>query len=339
MRIRLCITISILAFLFAASTCTIHEPTSTPRPTVTPTFTPIPGEKQEAVVVRVVDGDTIVVRMNGHRYRVRYIGIDTPETHHPTEGAEYLGFEATEANRALVPEGSTVILQRDISDTDVYGRLLRYVWVDDTLVNAELVRMGLARVLFYEPDVMYRREIMAAEAEAKAAKRGLYGPPPTPPAEGPLLYKGTAWTTAPEGHSIPLWRDPARGNPFMTFPVGVQVRVVDAFWVPEAREWWYWVGIRGFNGWTRGEYLTRERPTSVAPGPTLTVEAYDRVRLPARTTMRESPGKSGVVAATLEAGEEVQLKGLSWDEATDRWWYYAESDAAEGWLSEDDIGR
>ena len=114
-------------------------PTATvePTPTAVPTATPIPGERQEATVVRVVDGDTIVVEMEGTLYRVRYIGLDTPETHHPSEGATFLGYEAGDANLALVGEGTTIVMQRDISETDIYDRLLRYIWVGDTLVNAE----------------------------------------------------------------------------------------------------------------------------------------------------------------------------------------------------------
>jgi endonuclease YncB( thermonuclease family) len=198
-----------IALVLALAMC--QAPVETPEPT--PTATPIPGEKQEALVLRVVDGDTITVDLDGERHSVRYIGIDTPETHHPTDGADWWGFEATEANRSFVQAGDTVVLQRDLSETDIYGRLLRYVWVGDTLVNAELVRMGMARVLFYEPDVLYQSEVKAAEAEAQEARRGLYGPKPTPPAPKPLLYKGTAWTVAPEGDAVALCYDPARGDP------------------------------------------------------------------------------------------------------------------------------
>ncbi|MCK4863754.1 MAG: thermonuclease family protein, partial [Dehalococcoidales bacterium] len=84
-----------------------------------------------ATVTQVIDGDTITID-TGHR--VRYIGLDTPEVY-PVQ--EAYGMEAWQANRKLV-EGKEVRLERDVSETDKYGRLLRYVYVDDTLVNAEL---------------------------------------------------------------------------------------------------------------------------------------------------------------------------------------------------------
>jgi endonuclease YncB( thermonuclease family) len=88
----------------------------------------------------VIDGDTIDVVINGAEYRVRYIGIDTPEN---TTSNEYYGPQATAKNKALV-EGKLVILVKDVSETDRYSRLLRYVIVDGLFVNYELVRQGFA---------------------------------------------------------------------------------------------------------------------------------------------------------------------------------------------------
>lgn len=102
----------------------------------------------EATVTRVIDGDTIEVNLEGLIYRVRYIGIDTPEIGEPCAD------EATEANRQLV-EGKTAWLEKDISETDKYGRLLRYVYVDDVFVNEELVRLGLALPSSYPPDIKH----------------------------------------------------------------------------------------------------------------------------------------------------------------------------------------
>jgi micrococcal nuclease len=113
------------------------------------------GNVIDAQVVRVVDGDTIIVNVEGQEYRVRYIGIDTPETVHPTKPVEPFGKEASEMNKQLV-EGKIVRLEKDISETDRYGRLLRYVYVDDIFVNAELVRLGYAQVTTYPPDVKYQ---------------------------------------------------------------------------------------------------------------------------------------------------------------------------------------
>jgi len=125
----------------------------------------------------VIDGDTIEVSLEGQPYKVRYIGIDTPETVHPTEAVQWMGPQATEANRRLV-EGQTVLLEKDVSETDKYGRLLRYVWVGELMVNAELVRLGFAQVSTYPPDVRYQDTFLQLQREARDAGRGLWGEQP-----------------------------------------------------------------------------------------------------------------------------------------------------------------
>jgi len=125
------------------------------------------------VVTRVVDGDTIEVDIDGTSYKVRYIGIDTPELDDKRPEFCALAQEATRYNRELV-EGKTVRLEKDISETDQYGRLLRYVYVGDTFVNAELVRQGLAWAKVYQPDTKYQNILEKAEAEAKQNKIGIW---------------------------------------------------------------------------------------------------------------------------------------------------------------------
>ena len=120
-----------------------------------------------AKVIQVIDGDTIIIEGG---YRVRYIGIDAPEIHPEVEA---FGMEAWQANRRLV-EGKEVRLERDVSEKDKYGRLLRYVWVDDILVEAELVRQGLARAKAYPPDTKYQDYLEQMEAEAREAGRGMW---------------------------------------------------------------------------------------------------------------------------------------------------------------------
>jgi micrococcal nuclease len=122
---------------------------------------------ETAKVIQVIDGDTITVEGG---YRVRYIGIDTPETHPVPEA---YGTEAWQVNRQLV-EGKEVRLERDVSETDKYGRLLRYVYVDDVFVNAELVRQGLAEAKAYPPDIKYQDYLEEMEAEARKAGRGMW---------------------------------------------------------------------------------------------------------------------------------------------------------------------
>ena len=120
-----------------------------------------------AVVTEVIDGDTIVVEGG---YRVRYIGIDAPEIHPEVEA---YGIEAWQANRQLV-EGKEVRLEQDISETDRYGRLLRYVYVEDILIEAELVRQGLARAKAYPPDTKYQDYLEQMEVEAREDGRGMW---------------------------------------------------------------------------------------------------------------------------------------------------------------------
>ena len=129
--------------------------------------------KVEATVTRVIDGDTIEVNLEGTTYKVRYIGIDTPETVHPSQPVECFGKEASAKNSELV-EGKIVRLEKDVSETDRYGRLLRYVWVGDIFVNDYLVRQGYAYASTYPPDVKYADQFAQAQTEAIENNRGLW---------------------------------------------------------------------------------------------------------------------------------------------------------------------
>jgi micrococcal nuclease len=124
--------------------------------------------ESQARVVRVIDGDTIEIAGGTH---VRYIGMDTPETY---PEVEFYGPEAKAKNIELV-EGKVVTLVKDVSETDKYGRLLRYVYVDGVFVNGELVRLGYARAAAYPPDTKYQWQLEQLEKEAKAAKLGIWG--------------------------------------------------------------------------------------------------------------------------------------------------------------------
>jgi micrococcal nuclease len=127
----------------------------------------VPVTEEGVRVVRVIDGDTIEIAGGAH---VRYIGIDTPETY-PEK--ELYGPEAKAKNIELV-EGKLVTLEQDVSDTDRYGRLLRYVYADGVFVNGELVRLGYARAAAYPPDTRYQWQLEHLEKEAKAAKLGIW---------------------------------------------------------------------------------------------------------------------------------------------------------------------
>lgn len=125
---------------------------------------------EKVLAIRVIDGDTIEIE-GGER--VRYLGIDTPETTGPRKLLQCFGREASERNKELV-EGKYVRLEKDISDKDKYNRLLRYVYVDDKFVNLELVKDGFAHTLTIPPDVKYQDQLLAGEREARESKRGLW---------------------------------------------------------------------------------------------------------------------------------------------------------------------
>lgn len=141
---------------------------------------PAPLEREAAQVVRVIDGDTIDVQLAGGRVeRVRYIGVDTPETVDPRTTVECYGMEASAHNATLV-EGRAVELERDVSERDTYERLLRYVWVvgDDgalRMANEELVKGGYASAVSYPPDVRYGQRFGELERAARDAHLGLWG--------------------------------------------------------------------------------------------------------------------------------------------------------------------
>lgn len=139
-----------------------------PAPTAVPERPALPAGAQPADVLSIIDGDTIDVEIEGDEYRVRYIGIDTPE-----RGMPYYD-EATEANRQLV-EGQTIYLVKDISETDRYGRLLRYIYLPDgTFVNAWLVESGYAQAATFPPDVAFADTFRQLQEEARQEGRGLW---------------------------------------------------------------------------------------------------------------------------------------------------------------------
>jgi micrococcal nuclease len=129
-----------------------------------------------ASVVRVVDGDTIVASIEGRRETVRLIGIDTPESVKPDSPVECFGREASAFTASVLPEGTSIRIERDIEARDDYGRLLAYVYrADDGLfVNLDIVRQGYAAVLTFPPNAAHAPEFVGAAREAEAESRGLW---------------------------------------------------------------------------------------------------------------------------------------------------------------------
>ena len=126
-----------------------------------------------AEVEKVVDGDTIVVRLDGREETIRYIGIDTPEPYRDGDPACY-SLEASLRNKELV-QGKTVRLEADIEERDRYDRLLRYVYMDDVFVNEVLIQEGYAEDLPIKPNTKYASRFADLERQAREGERGVWG--------------------------------------------------------------------------------------------------------------------------------------------------------------------
>ncbi len=132
-----------------------------------------PSTEEWQIVKRAIDGDTIELESGE---KVRYIGVNAPESVKPNWPVECFGHEASAYDKQLV-EGKRVRLTKDVSDRDKYGRLLRFVYLEDgTFVNDQLVREGYAFVSTFPPDVAKADEFKQAQAEARTAQRGLWSP-------------------------------------------------------------------------------------------------------------------------------------------------------------------
>jgi micrococcal nuclease len=145
-----------------------------------------PAGYEIAEVTRVVDGDTVEVRITersdgpgagradiGETYSVRLIGINTPESVKPGSPVECFGKEASAAANALL-EGRTVTLVKDVEETDSYERLLRYVYLGEEMANARLVLNGYANAYTYPPNVRHTDLFVQLERDARESDRGLW---------------------------------------------------------------------------------------------------------------------------------------------------------------------
>lgn len=171
-----------LVALVSPSLSSDPAPSSSPS---APSPHPLARGERDGEVVRTVDGDTIYVRLATGVEKVRYIGVDTPEVHHPTRGEEPGGREATVVNRRLLGD-RPVRLETDVQLRDRYGRLLAYVWARRpdgglVMVNAELVRLGYAAVMTVPPNVRHAALFRRLAAEAREQHRGLWAEPLTEP--------------------------------------------------------------------------------------------------------------------------------------------------------------
>lgn len=142
---------------------------------------------EQATVLKHVDGDTIHVRFkSGKIGKIRFIGVDTPEVKHPRKGVEYFGKEASAFTKKKLPLGTKIFLEKDVSETDRYGRLLRYVWlkkpnnskseseIRKNMLNAILLTEGYAKQLTVPPDVRNSKLFKKLAKEGRMNKRGLW---------------------------------------------------------------------------------------------------------------------------------------------------------------------
>lgn len=159
------------------------------------------------LVVRVIDGDTIEIEGG---QRVRYVGIDTPETVDPRKPVQCFGVEASNKNKEFVG-GKRVRLEKDISETDKYGRLLRYVYVDDIFVNLKLVQDGFAYSSTYPPDIKYQDQFVEAQRVAREQNKGLWNTCPAEPSS-PVIAPTTTQESAPAQSSQPTSACVIKGN-------------------------------------------------------------------------------------------------------------------------------
>lgn len=183
-------SLAILALGMGISSCGV-EPKAPPR---------------EALVSAVIDGDTLILEGGA---RVRLLGIDAPEMERDGRPAEFLAHKA-KAALAELTQGKRLSLEYDQLRYDHYGRLLAYLFLaDKTMVNAELVRQGLARVYFHAPNVRYRDVLLAAQTEALEGHRGLWQ---RPVSQDEPYYLGNRNSLRVHRPSCPLGKKTAPAN-------------------------------------------------------------------------------------------------------------------------------
>jgi endonuclease YncB( thermonuclease family) len=161
----------------AAPTHRTTTPQASRTPSSAPTKAPATARTASAVVVRVVDGDTIVVRSSRGAFTVRFLNVDTPETKKPNTPVQCLGPEASAFTHQLLPKGTDVRLTYDAERLDRYGRDLAIVSTATVPnVSVAIAEAGLGTAVYFAPNGTHLAEVQAAEARARAARIGLFSP-------------------------------------------------------------------------------------------------------------------------------------------------------------------
>lgn len=133
-------------------------------------------EIARAEIAHVIDGDTVDIDIHGHMERVRLIGVNTPETKHPTKPIECFGPEASAYMTELLPKGTDVRIERDVEARDRYGRMLLYMYrdSDNLFINLDLIARGYGTPMSIEPNTFHRNDFVRAASQAEASNVGLW---------------------------------------------------------------------------------------------------------------------------------------------------------------------
>jgi micrococcal nuclease len=160
---QMCGVITTFALLVGLASCS----SSSPKPN---------GQPDLVKIADVIDSDTVDIDINGRTERVRLIGVNTPETKHPTKPIECFGPEASAYLTQLLPKGTTVRIERDVEARDRYGRMLLYLYLgsNDLFINLDLVARGYGTPMSIEPNTFHRNDFVRAAAQAEAADVGLW---------------------------------------------------------------------------------------------------------------------------------------------------------------------
>ena len=160
---QMCGVITTFALLIGLVSCS----SSSPQPN---------GQPDLVKIADVIDGDTVDIDINGRTERVRLIGVNTPETKHPTKPIECFGPEASAYLTQLLPKGTRVRIERDVEARDRYGRMLLYLYLgsNDLFINLDLVARGYGTPMSIEPNTFHRNDFVRAAAQAEAADVGLW---------------------------------------------------------------------------------------------------------------------------------------------------------------------
>jgi micrococcal nuclease len=167
-------TVRSALLLFALGACSGQRSASAPTGSTVDVLAD--ARNGTGAVERVVDGDTLVVRIAGRQERLRLIGMDTPESVKEGTAIECFAREASSRTKALLPTGTAIRIARDVEARDRFGRLLGYVYRQDDglFVNLTLLREGYAATLTFPPNVAHADEFVAAARDAREAGRGLW---------------------------------------------------------------------------------------------------------------------------------------------------------------------